>query len=143
MPVNLDELTELMAGATEGPWVIDGESPADSPPSIVISTQDVVIAEVYADADVDDETRATAALIVAMHEALPDLLALQAEADRMRGALEGLVSGTNAVLGLIQLVEGRDDLPADLKLALLGNHRVNEAQAALRVAERALGGCND
>lgn len=60
-------------------------------------------------------------------------IALQSTAGA-RNVIEQMVSGCNAVLGLIQLIVGRDDLPAELRLALIGNHRVNEANAALRAA---------
>lgn len=46
-------------------------------------------------------------------------------------AAPDLYDGCNALLGLIQLILGRDDLPPDLRVALTDNHRVIEAEAAI------------
>lgn len=46
-----------------------------------------------------------------------------------------LKDGCNALIGLIQLVCGRDDMPPDIKKALLCSHRMDEALAALAQAE--------
>ena len=46
-------------------------------------------------------------------------------------AAPDLVNGCNALLGLIQLVCGRDDIPAEIKEALESSHRVGEARAAV------------
>jgi|SRR5665213_639136 len=45
-----------------------------------------------------------------------------------------LQSAVNALLGLITLVAQRDDIPADIKSALLTSHRIEEAHAALAKA---------
>lgn len=45
-----------------------------------------------------------------------------------------LVDGINALLGLIQLVCGRDDMPKDIRDALETSHRLHEARAALAKA---------
>jgi hypothetical protein len=42
-----------------------------------------------------------------------------------------LVDGIKALLGLIQLVCSRDDMPRDIKYALETNHRIEEAKDAL------------
>ncbi len=48
---------------------------------------------------------------------------------------EQLLAGCNALLGLIQLISARDDLPPQLVEALKDNHRVEEATAAIKLAE--------
>ncbi len=53
---------------------------------------------------------------------------------RLIAAAPDLLDGCNALLGLIQLIESRDDLPPTLRQALVGNHRVEEALAAIRKA---------
>lgn len=45
-----------------------------------------------------------------------------------------LYDGCNALLGLIQLLLGRDDLTAELREVLTTNHRIDEAQAAVAKA---------
>jgi hypothetical protein len=47
---------------------------------------------------------------------------------------QDLVNGCNALLGLLQLVCARDDLPADIARALTTSHRIEEARAALAKA---------
>ena len=54
---------------------------------------------------------------------------IMADAHLIAAAPE-LYDGCNAMLGLIQLVLGRDDLTDDLRLALTTNHRIAEAEAA-------------
>ena len=49
-------------------------------------------------------------------------------------AAPDLVNGINALLGLLQLVCMRDDMPAGIKDALQTSHRVDEAKAALAKA---------
>jgi hypothetical protein len=49
---------------------------------------------------------------------------LRAENDRLREALKGLV-------GLVQLVRGRDDCPIAIKQALTDQYRLDDAFAAL------------
>ena len=51
--------------------------------------------------------------------------------EKSRAAAPALLEALKGLLGLIQLIENRDDLPADLRLALLGNHRVVAARAAI------------
>jgi hypothetical protein len=56
-----------------------------------------------------------------------------APAKAVEGASE-LLNGCNALLGLIQLVCGRDDIPPAIKEALENSHRVTEARAAIAKA---------
>lgn len=55
-------------------------------------------------------------------------------AARAEAVIKQMTDGCNAVLGLVQLIQGRDDLPAQLRVVLIDNHRVNEAKAAVRAA---------
>lgn len=48
---------------------------------------------------------------------------------------DDLVNGINALLGLIQLVGNRDDIPAEVKAALTNSHRLDEARAALKAVQ--------
>lgn len=50
---------------------------------------------------------------------------------RLIAAAPELVDGCNALLGLLQLVAGRDDCPEAIREVLRTNHRVDEARAAL------------
>lgn len=50
---------------------------------------------------------------------------------RLVAAAPDLLDGCNALLGLIQLVCDRDDMPAAIREALTTSHRVDEARAAL------------
>ena len=45
-----------------------------------------------------------------------------------------LVDGINALLGLLQLICARDDIPSDIKLSIESSHRVDEARMALKKA---------
>lgn len=49
---------------------------------------------------------------------------------------EKLVDGINALLGLIQLVSHRDDMPPQIREALRVSHRVQEAQDALALVRK-------
>jgi hypothetical protein len=53
---------------------------------------------------------------------------------RLTLAAPELLHGCNAMLGLIQLIRGRDDLPAELRDVLRSNHRIAEAEAAVAMA---------
>jgi hypothetical protein len=53
---------------------------------------------------------------------------------RLIAAAPELYDGCNAMLGLVQLLLGRDDLSDDLRLALTTNHRIAEAEAAVAKA---------
>jgi len=54
------------------------------------------------------------------------------ELRRQRDALAG---GCRALLGLLQLVCARDDLPVEVRDALTYSHRIDEARAALAYTE--------
>jgi hypothetical protein len=49
-------------------------------------------------------------------------------------AAPSLKDGCNALIGLIQLVCGRDDMPAEIREALQTSHRLEEAVAAVAKA---------
>jgi hypothetical protein len=53
---------------------------------------------------------------------------------RLIAAAPELYDGCNAMLGLVQLLLGRDDLTDDLRLALTTSHRIAEAEAAVAKA---------
>jgi hypothetical protein len=53
---------------------------------------------------------------------------------RLIAAAPELFDGCNALLGLLQLVSGRDDLTPELREVLRTNHRVAEAEAAVAKA---------
>lgn len=101
-----------MVTPTPGPWrVAAGEiygAGDESPIGVVYRAEGWCTGE-----SVETEDQANARLI----EAAPDLL-----------------NGCNALRGLIQLIRGRDDLPADLRAALQDNHRMAEAEAAITKA---------
>jgi hypothetical protein len=54
---------------------------------------------------------------------------------RLIAAAPELLDGCNALLGLIQLVCARDDMPAAIREALTTSHRVEEARAAIAKVE--------
>ena len=57
------------------------------------------------------------------------------EADaHLIAAAPQLYDGCNALLGLLQLLLNRDDLPAEVREAMQTSHRVGEARAALALA---------
>ena len=68
------------------------------------------------------------AIFMALREAGISIAAVQER------QLLDLVDGCNAVLGLVQLVCGRDDMPPAIKEALETSHRVEEALAAVEKA---------
>jgi hypothetical protein len=47
----------------------------------------------------------------------------------------GLQNGCRALLGLIELIHGRDDITPELREVLETNHRIAEAEAALKASE--------
>jgi hypothetical protein len=53
---------------------------------------------------------------------------------RLIAAAPELFDGCNALLGLLQLVSGRDDVTPELREVLRTNHRVAEAEAAVAKA---------
>lgn len=53
---------------------------------------------------------------------------------RLIAAAPELLDGCNALLGLLQLVSGRDDLTPELREVLRSNHRIAEAEAAVAKA---------
>lgn len=51
---------------------------------------------------------------------------------RMMAAAPDLYNGVNALLGLVQIIAGRDDVPSDIRRIFeSGNHRIEEARAAI------------
>lgn len=51
------------------------------------------------------------------------------------GAAVDIKDGCNALLGLVQLLLAREDLPSPIRAVLESNHRINEARAAIAKAE--------
>lgn len=51
---------------------------------------------------------------------------------RLIAAAPDLFSACNALLGLVQIIAGRDDVPSDIRRIFeTGNHRIEEARAAI------------
>lgn len=114
-----------MSKHTEGPWMA-----AASPSSVVgwpvVGKGGRAIASVHCamtkHADVSDERWQAYRAEV------------KANADLI-GAAPDLFDACNAMLGLLQLVCGRDDVPAHIRELLLHNHRVDEVTSAIAKAE--------
>ncbi len=60
---------------------------------------------------------------------------LEALCLRQNERIGDLLNGCNALLGLIQLVCARDDMPTAIMGVLQNNHRIAEARAAIARAE--------
>lgn len=81
-----------------------------------------------------------------MKEAHPVMLCRELAALVLRGGsyaerlriIERLMDATNGLLGHLQLIGGRDDLPAEIAEVLQSGHRVEEAHAAVDEALAAL-----
>src|SRR5690554_1806159 len=98
------------ATPTPGPWHVD--HPYGEPGTYVSAANTALVARVF-----------------------PAAIAAEREANaRLIAAAPSLLNGCNALLGLIDLVSGRDDMPAAIKEALRDNHRINEARAAIKMA---------
>ncbi len=83
-----NELRELAEKATPGDWWVDG------PPNnqIIWSAPEIRVCFMsHSDGKDSERDIATAALIVALRNSLPTILAALAERDKMREALEALV----------------------------------------------------
>ncbi len=48
---------------------------------------------------------------------------------------DALVTGCNALLGLLQLLSHRKDLPPEVLEVLTNNHRIDEAKEALKLSQ--------
>jgi hypothetical protein len=70
-------------------------------------------------------------------EVAAPLRAEGADSARIIAAAPKLYDGCNALLGLLQLVLGRDDLTPELRYVLETNHRIEEARAAVAKADGA------
>lgn len=53
---------------------------------------------------------------------------------RLISAAPELLDGCNAILGLITLISGRDDISPEIREALTNSHRIDDARAAIRKA---------
>lgn len=56
---------------------------------------------------------------------------LEAEVARLREERDQLFNYVRGLIGLTQLIRGRDDVPAEVKESLRTNHRVTDAGAYL------------
>jgi hypothetical protein len=105
-----------MSAHTKGPWRMEG-SEEDPYGQIAVFADSRLVCELWQDdapdRDYNEEQHANARLIAAA----PDLLA-----------------ALNGIIGLVQLVQHRDDLP--LNLNMFANHRYVEALAAIAKAEQ-------
>lgn len=105
----------LVAGHTPGPW--RAVSPKGRPAeytSIIEGADGRMVLFAGAPFRSDDEIVGNAALAAAAID---------------------LMDGCNALLGLIQFVCSRDDMPSAIRAALQTSHRVEEARAAITKAE--------
>ncbi len=103
MPINYDEIERLMQAATEGPRT---HRPELAPCTIYQGERRDVSAigvTVRAGTRTDEEGKANAALIVAMHSALPTLLAEARRAERMREALEAQEAASSFALSVSEV----------------------------------------
>jgi hypothetical protein len=101
----------VSAPFTKGPWVVE-HGVEDSEGEIYVC-HSATVCDVTAVCTIRDENEANARLIAAAPE---------------------LYGGCNALLGLIQLLLGRDDLTDELRQVLTTNHRIGEANAAVEKA---------
>lgn len=53
---------------------------------------------------------------------------------RLMAAAPDLLDAVNSLLGLLQLVSGRPDIPSEVRDALRSGHRIDEARAAIAKA---------
>jgi hypothetical protein len=83
--------------------------------------------------------RSVAEVVSLPKSADPDRKEQNANA-RLIAAAPELYDGCNAMLGLVQLILGRDDLSSELREVLTTNHRIAEAEAA---TAKARGECRD
>lgn len=81
-----------------------------------------------------DRTRELLAKMFPAERPLTDLERAQGALRDARDRLAHLPRTSNAMLGLIQLVSGRDDLTPELREVFRTNHRIGEAQAAIAKA---------
>lgn len=111
-----------MSGAqhTPGEWVVDGYGAGQR---VVVKGRDGFSGG-YRIADAHFSSTLARCVPVAEMQANARLIAAAPE----------LLDGCNALLGLIQLVCARDDMPAAIREALETSHRVDEARAAIAKA---------
>jgi hypothetical protein len=95
-----------MSKHTPGPWRLDD--------GYLVPRDGLLVGRLYCGPEFCDEINANATLVAAA----PDLK-----------------DGCNALLGLIQLVCARDDMPPAIREALETSHRIAEARAAIAKAE--------
>lgn len=107
-----------MSAHTVGPWMITEcagrrDIEITSQKRIDTGMADICEMDIHFDGKAGEEQRANATLIAAA----PDLL-----------------SGCNALLGLLTLISGRRDCPPEIAAALRASHRIDEANEAITKA---------
>lgn len=103
-----------MSKHTQGPWIVIADDDEDESGWVVASENALF----------DTIARPTAQPTEAEELANARLIAAAPE----------LLDGCNALLGLIQLISGRDDLTPELREVLRTNHRIAEGEAAVAKA---------
>jgi hypothetical protein len=102
---------------TPGPWSISGLDPNVIGPVRILVMDGAEVPQQQAVARVIDRTNESVANA------------------RLISAAPKLYDGCNALIGLIQLVCLRGDMPPQIKQALICSHRMDEALDAIRTAE--------
>jgi hypothetical protein len=105
-------MTPSQDSFTPGPWLVVADGDDDEGYTVVAGPHEDPIA--IPQCALDDATEIANARLIA---AAPDLL-----------------NGCRALLGLIQLISGRDDIASELQEVLGSNHRIAEAEAAIAKA---------
>jgi hypothetical protein len=119
-------MAEITTTFTKGPWGIEYDVRSNNTIDVVVSAAESPTGFTFiACVDVKDEPD---------DDLSPPREIALANAHLISAAPD-LYGGCNALIGLIQLVCGRDDMPREIKDALLLSHRMTEALEALAKAE--------
>ena len=101
---------------TPGPWTVEEYGDRDYPTLVVHSNSENRVCFMATPGSNGD----------------PAMIAADA---RLIAAAPDLLDGCNALLGLLQLIAGRDDVSPELRDVLATNHRIAEAKAAIAKAD--------
>jgi hypothetical protein len=112
---------------TPGPW--------QSKHDYTVEGATTIIANVDGESFSDGTTTHTYDFIATCEDEYGERLPNAQANARLICAAPDLFDGCNAMLGLAQLLLGRDDLPAEVREALTTSHRIRDAEAAVAKAE--------